>query len=99
MVTGSSADADGADDLAVALERDATGEDHHPTVVGGVDAVELLTGLGEVAEVCGGCVERAGREGFVDRDVNMVLTGSLLRVMPHTVRNPPKTLLLWSVRW
>ena len=33
-------------------------------------AVELLTGLGEVAEVFGGCVERSGRERFVDRDVD-----------------------------
>jgi hypothetical protein len=45
LISGASADADGPYDFAVFLERDASGEDHHFAVVGGVDAEELAARL------------------------------------------------------
>ena len=65
-----SADADGADDFARALERDAAGEDHDFTIVGGVDAEELVAGLAVFGKVFGGDIEGAGGPGFFDGDVD-----------------------------
>ena len=45
LVARPAADADGADDFAVALQRNAAGEDHDASVVGGVNAEELAARL------------------------------------------------------
>ena len=63
-------DADGADDFAVLFDGDAAGEDHDLAVVGGVDAEELVAGLGVFAEVFGGDVEGAGGPGLFDGDID-----------------------------
>src|SRR6185436_18415231 len=70
LVAVAAADADRADDLAVALERDAAGEDDHPSLVGLLDAVELASGLGLLGEVRRRQIERARRVRLVDRDVD-----------------------------
>src|SRR4030081_1951149 len=70
LFAGSSADADGADDFAVLLQGDASGEDHDLAVVGGVDAEELVARLRVIAEVFGGDVEGAGGPGFFDGDID-----------------------------
>src|SRR6185312_7954442 len=62
--------ADGPDDLAGALERHATGKDHHAPLVGGVDAEELASGLRELREVLRRDIERARCKGFLDRDID-----------------------------
>ena len=45
LIAGAAADADGAHNLAVPLERDAAGKNHDLPVVGGVDAEKLSTRL------------------------------------------------------
>jgi hypothetical protein len=70
LFTGASTDADCADDFTLFLERNAAGKDHNLAVVGGVDAEELVAGLGVGAEVLGGDVEGAGGPGFFLRDVD-----------------------------
>jgi len=67
---GAAADSNGADDFAVLLQGDASGEDHDLAVVGGVDAEELVARLRVIAEVFGGDVEGAGGPGFFDGDVD-----------------------------
>jgi len=64
------ADADGPDDLAILLERDAAGEDHYLAVVGGVNTEELIAGLRVRSEIFGGDVEGSGGPGFFDRDID-----------------------------
>src|SRR3954463_15492012 len=58
LLAVAAADAHRADDLAVALERDAAGEDHHAALVGFLDAEERATGLGIGGELRGRQVER-----------------------------------------
>jgi len=70
LIAGASGDADSADYLAVLLDGDAAGEDHDLAVVGGVDAEELVAGLGVGGEVLGGDVEGAGGPGLFDGDVD-----------------------------
>ena len=69
LIAGASGDADGADYLAVLLDGDAAGEDHDLAIVGGVDAEELIAGLGVGGEVLGSDVEGAGGPGLLDGDV------------------------------
>src|SRR4051794_33432093 len=64
------ADPDRADHRAVALNGDTTGEDHDLAVVGGVDAVEILSRLRELAEGLGLDIERAAGPRFFLRDVD-----------------------------
>ena len=89
MLAGTAADTDGADDGAVGLQRDPAGEDHHPAVVGRVDAVELLTRLGGLGQVRRRDVKRPSGEGLVDRDVD---TAPPCAVHPH-VRDKVATLV------
>src|SRR3954447_6939846 len=70
LLAVAAADAHRADDLAVALERDAAGEDHDTAPVGLLDAVELATGLRIGTELGRRQVERPRRERLVDRDVD-----------------------------
>jgi hypothetical protein len=70
LLAAASGDADGSDDFAVLLEGDAASKDHDLAVIGGVDAEELLAGLGVVAEVLGGDVEGAGGPGLFLGDVD-----------------------------
>src|SRR3954452_14229297 len=58
LIGVATADADRADELAVALERDAASEDHHATLVGLLDAVERASGLGIGSELGRRQVER-----------------------------------------
>lgn len=60
LLAGAAAEADRTYDLAVALERYATGEDHYPPFAGDVDAEELLARLSIIGQVLSGDVERAG---------------------------------------
>src|SRR5690606_24883508 len=70
LFTGATADPDGADDLALVLQRYPTREDHHPSLVGDVDAEELRTGLCVAGQFTGRDVEGTGGEGLVDGDVH-----------------------------
>src|SRR5215469_1255990 len=45
LIARATADADGADNLSVPLQRDASGENHDLAVVGSVDAKELSARL------------------------------------------------------
>jgi hypothetical protein len=70
LVTRASADANGADDFSVFLERDSASEDHDFAVVRRVDAEELVAGLGVGGEIFGGDIEGAGCPGLFDGDVD-----------------------------
>src|SRR6202030_3086283 len=70
LLAAAAADADGADDLAVHLERDAAREDHHPVVVRYVDAEELVARLAVAAKLKRRDIEGLRREGLVDGDVD-----------------------------
>src|SRR5665213_1298471 len=70
LFAGAAADAEAADDFAVLLEGDAACEDHHLAAVGGVDAEELVAGLGVFAECLGFDVEGARGPGLLDGDVD-----------------------------
>src|SRR5690606_41735914 len=63
LFTGATADPDGADDLALVLQRYPTREDHDPSLVGDVDAEELRTGLCVAGQFTGRDVEGTGGEG------------------------------------
>ena len=69
LLADAAADADGADDFAVLLERNAAGEDHHLTVVGNVNAVKAFAGLGELAQRLGFNIKRTACPGFLDGNV------------------------------
>jgi hypothetical protein len=70
LIARAAAYTDGSDDFAILLKRDATGEDHHFAVVGGVDAEELAAGLRVWCEVFGGDVKGAGGPCLLDGDVD-----------------------------
>src|ERR1700677_3223315 len=70
LIARAAAYTDGSYYFSVFLERDATGEDHHFAVVGGVDAEELVAGLRVWCEVFGGDVKGAGGPGLFDGDVD-----------------------------
>ena len=72
LFAGASADADGAYDFAFFLQGDAACEDHDLAVVGGVDAEELVAGLGVCGEVFGGDVEGAGGPGLQNTKRSML---------------------------
>jgi hypothetical protein len=69
LSAASAAHSDCADDRPFAAQRDATGEDHNPSMIGIMDAIELLAGLGVFREIGGRDIERARRKGLVDRDL------------------------------
>src|SRR5581483_43765 len=59
LVSRSPADADGANDLSILLQRYATGEDHDLAVVRRMDSEELSSGLRVGRQILGGNVEGA----------------------------------------
>src|SRR5271163_3089970 len=61
---------DGAYDLAILLDRNATREDHHPGVVRYVDAEELVSRLAVAAKLQRRDIEGLRGEGLVDGDID-----------------------------
>src|ERR1700742_5228128 len=70
LLGAAAADADSANDLAVHLDRDATGEDHNPCIVRYVDPEELVFRLAVAAKLQRRDVEGPRCEGLVDGDVD-----------------------------
>ena len=56
---GIAADTNGADNFAVALERNAAGKDHYLPIVAGIDAEELPARLAVLRQISGGNIEGA----------------------------------------
>src|ERR1700730_11176037 len=66
LLAAAAADANGARNLAVHLDRDAAREDHHPAVVRCVDAEELVARLAVAAKLQRRDIEVLRSEGFVN---------------------------------
>src|ERR1700678_619955 len=61
--------ADGADNVIALLERNAAGENHDPSMIGGVNPEELVARLGKLGKLLGWNVESPRGPGFVDGDI------------------------------
>jgi hypothetical protein len=70
LLPGTAADADGAHYFPFALQRDSTGENHHPAMIGNVNPEELAARLGMLGEVLRRDIESAGSERLIDRNVD-----------------------------
>src|SRR5260370_27365930 len=70
LLAAAPADANGARDLSVHLDRDAACEDHHSAVVRYVNAEELVARLPIAAKLQRRGIEGLRGEGFVDGDVD-----------------------------
>ena len=91
LLAGSAADADGSDYFAILLKRNTAGEDHNLAVVGGVDAEELVPGLGVSPEVCSGDIEGAGCPRFSVRRYRWSQKCQALAMRSKAMRLPPSS--------
>jgi hypothetical protein len=61
LLSHSTAYADGANNVAAPLQRNPTREDHHATVIGGVNAEKLISGLAQFGQLFGRDIARPAR--------------------------------------
>ncbi|GGT24994.1 hypothetical protein GCM10010207_25340 [Streptomyces atratus] len=69
LIGGTSADADGADEPAVAVDRDTTGDEEQRPFEGGRQGVEEPTRLDRIDEVGGGGIELKDRVCLAGADL------------------------------
>src|SRR5581483_8795381 len=79
------ADANGPDDFPAAFERHSAGKDHDLSVVGGMDAEELLAGLRVFSQSFGFDIEGARGEGLLLSDVDTADPGAFLALEGNEV--------------
>jgi len=77
LLAGSPADPDRADDPLTAPEWHPASEDHHASVVRGVNAEERASRLTVFGKVSRAHVERTGCEGLVDGNVDCTDPGAI----------------------
>src|SRR5450755_4432869 len=85
LIARAAADADGADDLSIAFQWNATCEDHDSAIIGGVNAEELSAGLRMYSEVFGRDVEGARRVGLLLRNIDAADPSPVHAHMGHDV--------------
>ena len=85
LIARTTAHADGANHLAIFLQRDAAGKDHDLAIIRGMDAEELPARLRVGGEIFGGDVESPRGVGLLD---GLIAGKTALLTFPNRKRFP-----------